>query len=125
MADKWALSASSIVTPSSGYPAGAMDLSGSLAATVPLSAKTLVDTTLTTNDWTPVELSGLTANVLHLSTSGGKVLARLTSADGSQQIVPVEPVFILVSKTVGITALDLQRPTGVQCACQTFAGQKA
>jgi hypothetical protein len=45
-------------------------------------------------------------------TSGGKVRARVTSADGAIQSVPVDPVGFLVSMSVPITAIDLTRVAG-------------
>lgn len=52
------------------------------------------------------------AHVVWLKATGGKVRARLTSADGAQQAIPVDPVLILVSRTVPITAIDLTRVSG-------------
>lgn len=52
------------------------------------------------------------AHVVLLKATGGKVRARLTSTDGSQQAVPVDDVLFLVSRSVPITAIDLTRVVG-------------
>lgn len=49
------------------------------------------------------------AHVIWLKVTGGKVRARLTSADGSQQAIPVDNLLVLVSRTVPVTAIDLTR----------------
>lgn len=53
------------------------------------------------------------ANVVLLQvTNRGKVRARLTSADGTQQAVPVDGLLVLVTQSVPITAIDLMRVSG-------------
>jgi hypothetical protein len=52
------------------------------------------------------------AALVMLQSPGGKVRARLTSADGTLQSVPVDPVAFILSLTVPITAIDLTRVAG-------------
>lgn len=52
------------------------------------------------------------ASLVVLESPGGKVRARLTSADGTTQSVPVDPLLAIVSLTVPITAIDLTRVSG-------------
>lgn len=52
------------------------------------------------------------ASLVYLYAIGGKVRARLTSADGTQQSIPVDPLGFIVSLTVPITAIDLTRAAG-------------
>ena len=54
----------------------------------------------------------------------GKVRVRLTSADGSQQSVPVDSVLLLTCQATGITAIDLTRVAGVDTTVEVFLGQK-
>jgi hypothetical protein len=67
-------------------------------------------------------LSG--AHVLILQ-STSKVRARLTSSDGSAQAVPVDPLAILLTLAVPVTALDLTRLTGVNTEVNVFLGERA
>ena len=52
------------------------------------------------------------AEVVYLRAFGGKVRARFTSADGTDQSVPVDPTLILFASREPITALDLTRVVG-------------
>jgi hypothetical protein len=66
-----------------------------------------------------------TAHVVKIAVRGGYVTARLTSASGTSQIVVIEPEMMLISKTIGYTALTLQRPAGVQVYCDVTLGEKS
>ena len=52
------------------------------------------------------------AEVVYLKATGGKVSARLTSADGIDQSVPVDPLFVLFTSREPVTAIDLTRVAG-------------
>jgi hypothetical protein len=65
----------------------------------------------------------VSAAVVILKATGGKVRARLTSADGSQQAVPVDDLLVLISQSVPITAIDLTRVPGVLTTVDVFLGQ--
>jgi hypothetical protein len=52
------------------------------------------------------------AELVYLRAFGGKVRARFTSADGTEQSVPFDPTLILFTSREPITALDLTRVTG-------------
>lgn len=75
----------------------------------------------------PVSVSfggGVTAaSVVILKAVGGKVRARVTSADGSTQAVPFDSLLILISRTVPITAIDLMRVPGMATTVDVFLGQ--
>jgi hypothetical protein len=62
-------------------------------------------------------------NVLVVKALGGKVRLRITSADGSQQAVPVDSFLVLISLSVPFTAVDITREAGVETFVQTFIGQ--
>lgn len=65
---------------------------------------------LTTDSPESIAFGDLTsAHVIWLKVAGGKVRARLTSADGTQQAIPVDDWLALVTRTVPVTAIDLTR----------------
>lgn len=69
---------------------------------------------LSDNTTINIAFGGLSeVNVLFIQAVGGKVKLRVTSTDGSQQALPVDPIQLLVSKSVGITALDITRDSTV------------
>lgn len=53
-----------------------------------------------------------------------KVTARLTSAEGATQIVPVDTTLLLISESVPFTAIDLQRVVGQSTSVKVFLGEK-
>jgi len=76
----------------------------------------------------PVSLGGLTeVNVLFLRATGGKVRLRVTSSDGATQAIPVDPLGLFISKSVGVTAFDLTRDAAISntVTVRIFLGQKA
>ena len=63
------------------------------------------------------------ANIVLITVTGSRVKATLTSADGSAQVIPVDPTFYLESTTVSpITALTLTRTPGVDTLVSIFLG---
>lgn len=71
-----------------------------------------------------VNLDGWTAiHALHIE-SDTKITARITSADGAQQLVPVDPLLTIVSRSVPITAIDLVRVAGQSATVEITLGQK-
>lgn len=82
--------------------------------------------TLTNDSPALLPLGGLSSiNTLIVKCVGGKVRVRITSADGSQQAVPVDTFLALISASVQITAVDVTRTPGVQTIVRYFLGQKA
>lgn len=80
---------------------------------------------LTSDSAQVVSLGNLTGvHAIFLKATGGKVRARLTSADGATQAVPVDPVFFVISEAVPFTALDLTRETGVLVTVQVLLAKK-
>lgn len=72
-----------------------------------------------------VDLGGIEdIHALIMQTIGGKVTARLTSADGALQSVAVDPFLAVISRTVPFTAVDLKRVTGVPTTVKIFMAQK-
>lgn len=72
-----------------------------------------------------IAFGGVTnANVVIIAATR-KVRARLTSADGSQQSIPIDGLAILISRSVPFTALDLTRVPATDTDVAVFLGQKA
>lgn len=72
-----------------------------------------------------VGFGGLTAaHVVMVKTTGGKVRVRYTSSDGATQAVPVDDFMLLITESVGVTALDLTRVAGTSTTVDVFLGQK-
>jgi len=65
------------------------------------------------------------ANVILLKAVGGKVRARFTSIDGTEQAIPFDSYLILMSLETPITALDLTRTPATETAVRVFLGEKA
>jgi hypothetical protein len=71
-----------------------------------------------------VNFGSLTAAHVVILQTTGKVRARLTTSDGATQSVPVDPIFVLVSEGVPVTAIDLTRVSGVETIVSVFIGQR-
>lgn len=96
-----------------------------LVKTYGLTAQVLTRYALTADAVAPVSLGPLvSAHVLLLSVAspGAKVKARITTADGAVQVVPFDDLFLLVSLTSPVTALDLQRTAGVDSFVDVYLG---
>jgi len=95
---------------------------------VGLSKKHYDEVSLTDNNPLAVSFGGLSeVNVLCMRAEGGKVRLRVTSADGAVQSIPLDPLGILLSLSVPITALDLTRAAtvGNTVTVKIFLAQKA
>jgi hypothetical protein len=132
MADTFAIDGSWTCEPrSTGQQSSDPSLDAPLAERVALEAKEQGTYTLSSAAVVPVSLGGIDlavgAAVVMLRAVGGKVKARLTSADGAVQCVPVDPLCIVISGSVPFTAIDLTRDPGISTAVvvKVFLGQKA
>jgi hypothetical protein len=126
MSKVFALTGAYSATPASGSPSADPIVTAALDERQMLA--TLQYSQLTLNADTPVvlPLGGLTsANVVIVKCVGGKIRVRITSADGSQQAVPVDTFLALISASVPMTAVDVTRTPGVQTVIRYFLGQKA
>lgn len=112
--------------PASGSPSGDPDVVSSLFESLLIKTKTVGSYLLTADGPVDISFGSLSAaHVVVLSTTGGKVTARLTSADGSQQSVPVDPLGIVISQSAPFTAIDVERTTGVETTVRVFLGERA
>ena len=125
MADQFILSGSYTVAPLS-----ATSLDPSLATTIdePLALKSKQFSDMTLSVDTPVTVpfgTVVNAHIVILKALGGKVKARITSADGATQAIPFDTFLILMSQTVPITAIDLTRVLATATTVKVFLGEKA
>jgi hypothetical protein len=125
MSDVFKLDGSYQTQPTSGNLSGNPEVDALLQERVSLKNKLIGCYVLATDSPVSVSLGGLSeVNVLVIKTTGGKVRARITSADGSAQSVPVDPFCLLIDLSVGITAIDLTRVTLTSTTVQVFLGER-
>jgi hypothetical protein len=111
-------------------PAGSSSLQSAvgtpLDVTADLAAKHVDEIELDSDATVGVAFGGLdSAEIVILEAIGSKVVARLTSADGAVQSIPVDPLLILISKGAPITAIDLTRKAGEASTVGVFLGSAA
>lgn len=129
MADAYRLSGSAETQPLVGSPSMVSSISAVLDEQIQLAQKDAARQVFLNADG-PISVplpTGITGvNVLHLKIiSGSSVVARLTSASGTTQSWPVDPLVILHTLTMPVTAIDLTRVAGVDTVVEIFLGQKA
>jgi hypothetical protein len=91
-----------------------------------LKAKQLSDLSLEADAPLAVPFGGVVnAHVVLIKAVGGKVRARITSADGALAPVPFDTYLILMSESVPITAIDLTRVAGTVTSVRVFLGEKS
>lgn len=124
--DLFALAGSYQCTPCSGVPSGDPIIQAALNESAYLSGKQI--DTVSLPDATPkaVSFGDLTqADVIVLRATGGKVSAAISSSDGTSQVVPVEPLLILMNDSVAVTAIVLTAASGAPTiAVKVFLGQR-
>ena len=108
---------------SAGFTSNDPMIWSELAQTVAVKSKAVIPVSLDADAAETVQL-GDVANVhVLVIDADAKVIARITSADGSAQIVPCD--FLLVkSLTVPYTALTLQRQVGIATKVRVTACEK-
>lgn len=89
-----------------------------------LDAKLVSRVSLTGDAPVSVAFGSLAAANVVVLQANGKVRARLTSSDGSLQALPVDPLLILITSAVSITAIDLTRLPGVNSEVSVFLGER-
>lgn len=108
---------------SSGSPNVIMSLDETMALA---KAAVVGEYSLTTDAVQVVSFGGIaSAALVIIKVIGGKVKARLTSADGATQAIPVDSLALILSGSVPYTALDLTRVPGVSVVVKVTLGEKA
>jgi len=128
MSDTFSLSAHARSAPNNTLPlgSGCPTIDFPFSEEVALAVKNYDEVNLTVDTPVPVVFGGVTnASVVIISpTNGAKVTARITSADGVEQSIPVDDVLILISRSVPITAIDLTRVPATDTKVKVFLGEK-
>lgn len=125
MADQFAFTGSFDLTPLGGDTSFQPSFSTPINETSVLKAKRLDDVTLTSDSPTAVAFGGVVnANIVSLKCDN-KVTALITSADGTSQAVPVDPYFVLQSRSVPVTAISLTRVAGIETRVEVSLGEIA
>lgn len=125
MSDQFVLDGSYTATPQGSIQSLDPTVGASISESLSIKSKQYVPVSLSVD--TPVSVpfgTVVNAHVVVLK-STAKAKARLTSADGSTQAVPVDGVLILRSDSVPITAIDLTRVPATDTIVRVFLGEKA
>jgi hypothetical protein len=126
MADSFKLLGSYEVAPQGSQLSFAPQVIAQISETRTLVRKLISDVQLTADPIEPVDFGGVvSAHVLELKATGGKVLATITTADGVAQVIPVDSSLILICDESPVTALSLTRKTGIPTTVRVFLGEKA
>lgn len=114
-------------TPASGSPSAAPTVTAPISEQVTLvRAPTVLEYELDADGAVPVAFGQLDdASVVVIKTVGGKVSATLTSADGTDQVVPVDSFAAIISESVPYTALSLTRVASTLTTVKVLLGEKA
>lgn len=127
MAYEFDLTGGVTTTPLDGFTSLAPNVDSEISEAMVLArSPTAYEVDLTVDTPMPVQLGGNSSvNVVILKSVGGKVKARITSADGTTQAVPFDSVLIITSRSVPITAIDLTRAPATPCTVRVYLGQMA
>jgi hypothetical protein len=125
MSDTYHLLGSFTTEPATGLPSGGASVATPLDDTVMLAHKECSDINLTVDTAVVVPFGGVTnAHVVFLY-AANKIKARITTADGTTQSIPVDPLLKMITLSVPVTAIDLTRVAGSATLVQYFLGEKA
>lgn len=112
------------VEPSADFPSGSSAITTRLTEAVVLDLFSRKDYILTADPAVTVEFDSMTRAEVVIVRCSSKVTVTVTSADGSAQVFPADPLALIISKTVPYTAVTLTRVAGTETTCQVFIGQK-
>lgn len=126
MTDRFQLKGSYSTSVLSGSPlSGGAQVGAQLDEHLQLGKKAISELSLDGDAPVTVDLCGMAvAHVVILRTNARHVTARVTSADGTTQSIPVNPLAVIISKNVPVTALDLTRAPGVSTTVNVFLGER-
>lgn len=127
MADRFSLQGSYTVMPLSPQASADFDVIAPIAENEILDEKTAVSLNMTGDSPLAVPF-GSVANahvVIIKVVSGLKVVATITTADGTAQTVPVDTFLAIVAEGSPVTALTLTRTPATLTQVRVFLGQKA
>jgi hypothetical protein len=126
MADAFKLLGSYETSPLGNPLSFAPNIIAQISESKTVKAKQIEDVTLDVDTPIAVPFGGvINAHIIILKATGGKVKARVTSADGAVQAIPFDTYWILMSESVPITAIDLTRVAGTLTTVRVFLAEKA
>lgn len=127
MADVFTIAGSYSATPAYGNPSADPIITAAIDEKLMLGTELFSQVTLTTDAPVALPFGGLTeASALVLKCVGGRIIVSLTSAEGSDQIVPVDSFLAMISASVPFTAISVARaPGGSDTTVKFFLGEKA
>lgn len=126
MADSFALQGSYGVTPLGNPVSFAPLIIAQISEGIQVKAKQVSEMVLSADAPATVDFGGVVnAHIVILKSTGGKVRARVTSADGVSQAVPFDTYWILMSEALPLTAIDLTRVAGAETTVRVFLAEKA
>lgn len=112
--------------PAQGAPSGKASESALLNEIVYLSVKSTNEILLADNNPVSVPFGGVEdAAVVFLKSVGGGVEVKLTTALGTDQIIPIDGLFQLISVSNPVQSITLTRTTNVNTLVNVFLGEKA
>ena len=111
------------VEPSASFPSGSSLIATRLDERTLLDLFSRKDYTLTGDAPVSVDLDSMAQLEVVIVRCSRKVTVTLSSADGAAQVIPADPLAIIISKTVPFTAVSLTRVAGNETTVQVFIGQ--
>ena len=125
MADVFRLQGGWVAGASNAALSGTPQVDAQFAPVMAIDGKCEVEYTLSADSAQSISFAGLDEANVVIVVSDSKVRLRLTSSDGSQQSVPCDGLFVLVSETVAVTALDATRVAGQSTSVKVFLAKRA
>jgi len=112
--------------PAQGNPSGKTSDSAFINETLFLSTKTTCEIFLTDNNPATIPLGGIEdVNVVMIKTVEGPIQAKITSDLGSEQIIPVDGLFQLITISNPVSQISVTRLTSANTLVNVFLGEKA
>lgn len=126
MADAFHLLGGYDFTPLSAPLSFAPAVAASINETRTVKAKQLSEMELLVDTPVPVDFGGvISAHVIILKSTLGKVVARVTSGAGATQSIPFDTYLVLMSESEPITAIDLTRVASTPTTVRIALAEKA
>lgn len=112
--------------PLSGSPSGDPAVASPILEQVSLSNQSIGTISLDADGPVTLPLGALTqVNVIALKSVGGRVTLRYTSADGTDQAFPVDSFIAHITQSAALTAITVERVTGIQTIVNFFLGERS
>jgi hypothetical protein len=120
------LAGSYTTEPAQGNPSGKTSDSAFINEVMFLSTKTTCELFLTDNNPLDVPFGGVVeANVVMLKSVGGPIEVKITSELGTEQIIPVDGFFQLITISKPVSQISVTRLTSANTLVNVFLGEKA